>query len=202
MLPDYPKLKTKLSKFLFDFFNLAQTQKMGLLAEINKRTLFEGHKTVLIREDGTVEQVESQKIAIQIKVDPKEVGSLTLKEILRRISQGAEEMAKEQSKMFFKEVSRSAAKVGNVFDAEGKPINLDIILKAYERMWIDFDEHGQPILQQLIAGKDIFESTKKLFSDLKSDPEKQRQFDEKFREIIEKKRMEWHDREDARKLVG
>ena len=72
-----------------------------------------------------------------------------------------------------------------------------MILDAIEKMEIDFDEKGTPIMPEIHVSPDVMEKlrTQKL------DPKEIVEIEKRRKQIIEKKRKEWIDRESNRKLV-
>lgn len=113
-----------------------------------------------------------------------------------KIPEVAKEFVKERSKLVFEKMEEVTQKTGNVVNANS-PITPQIILDALEKIQFDFDEYGNPILPSLILHPDQYERIKDEIPKWESDEGLRK----RHRELIEKKRQEWIDRENNRKLV-
>jgi hypothetical protein len=92
-------------------------------------------------------------------------------------------------------MGKAAESVGNVTRNAG---NLrECFLAMVEKVEMDFDENDNPIHPSIVAGKEVVKELMKLAPEVENDPE----FKKKHDEIIERKRLEFHEREAARKLV-
>lgn len=81
---------------------------------------------------------------------------------------------------------------------KGKPLDPDAIFAVFEKMQMDFDEHGIHHAPTIVIPPNLENSMKQVLHQIDRDPILQKRYDE----IIMQKRMEWRDREAARKLVG
>lgn len=50
---------------------------------------------------------------------------------------------------------------GNVVSGGGKPISPDLFLDALEKIWIEFDEEGEPIKYDLVCGPEVVKQLQK-----------------------------------------
>lgn len=123
-----------------------------------------------------------------------ERGPIALVEGLKKL---ADELSSQQSQMVFERLNQITAKTGNVVDAGGQAINPDLLLQMLEKIEIDFSEDGQPRLPTLVVTPKQGEKLREKMPEW----EKDEHYNRKFKELIERKRQEWHDRESHRKLV-
>ena len=86
---------------------------------------------------------------------------------------------------------------GNAVDAKGQPLSPSLLFKALEKMEINFDENGRPTNLVLVLHPAQVADFKKKAAEWDKDPEYQKT----FKDLMEKKRAEWRDRENSRKLV-
>ena len=198
MLPDFLKTKEKLN-IMIDF-NLKQAIlfHLGPLADIRETIYFEGSKTVINYDDGSVSEIESEEFSVMLKLDMDEIETMTHDKVLEKINDIAKEMAEKQAKFFFKRIGEFAEEAGNVVSAEGETFSMDIFFEVLEKVSRDFDHAGKPDEISFAASPELFQSISKVFNEAKSDPEVQKRFDA----IMEQKREEWRVRESNRKLVG
>ncbi|MDE0484332.1 MAG: hypothetical protein OXI67_17260 [Candidatus Poribacteria bacterium] len=198
MLPDYLKTKEKLN-IMIDF-NLKQAilLHLGPLANIRETINFEGSKTVMNRDDGSVSEMNPHEMKTEIEIKLEEMESMNHEMVLDRINTMAEKMAEKQAKFFYKRIGEFAEEVGNVVSAEGETISIDHFFEVLEKVSRDFDSTGRPDEIVVTASPELFQSIAKIIEEAKSDPEIQQRFDA----IMEQKRKEWRVRESNRKLVG
>lgn len=201
MLPDYPKGKEKFKRFLNKLTGIEQKAYLGPFAEIPLHRIFEGPKLIrhiLEREDGSKEDMSTYEASSSIRIDLENYEKLSLEDLLNKIRSSAREIAIQRNKMIYEEVEKASKKVGNVIDFKDKPFSAELFLKALEKILISFDLKGNPILPTIVAGKKAYKKINEVLPELDRNP----QIKSKFEELINKKRMEWNDREASRKLVG
>ena len=198
MFPDFLKVKGRLQKMLDYEMKQAHLSHMGPLADIPKSIIFEGNKTVVVREDGSVEEGGLEESRVEIRVELAEVEEMTPEMVLDKINSAAEDMAGKMKKSFYEQIEKSAEEVGNVVDANGQPFSMDLFFEMLEKIDRDFDEDGNPSLLMCPVNPKLYPSVAKVISQSEGDPED----DERYKEIIERKKEEWRARESNRKLVG
>lgn len=190
MLPDFPKVKGKLQKMHDYVMKHAHLSHLGPLASIRELMVFEGNKTIIIREDGSVEEIGFEEITAELQVNFAEVETMTHEMVLDRINRPAKEIAEKKAKFAYEQIGKAAEEAGNVVSADGKPFSIDLLLEFLEKMEIDFDEAGNSSRLALVAHPSIV----KVMSQAEIDP--------RYQELMERKKEEWRVRENNRKLVG
>ena len=198
MFPDFLKTKEKLQKMLNDEMQKAQLRHMGPLAAVPQSMIFEGHKNVVAREDGSVDEGDMESTTVTLEVKFEEVEKMDHTMVLDKIDRAAEEMAAKVAKSFYDQLKNLADETGNVVSADGKPFSIDMYFEALEKMHIDFDEAGNPSQLMSIVNPKLYPSIAKAIAQAEADPANER----RFQAIIERKREEWYAREGNRKLVG
>lgn len=198
MLPDYPIQKERLKKVLINRMKKVQTDYAPHLAQVPRIRIFEGDRWVFERADGTVSESRFQKMESQIKINLRELEDISPEDILKKIDVCAEEIARQQWKLFHEKVDAATKSAGTVVDGQGRPFSVDLLLELLEKIEMDFDPTGEPDLPTIFAGPKLAEAIKKALPQLKSNPVHKRRFEE----IISKKREDWRARQSSRKLVG
>ena len=198
MLPDFPKVKDKLALMLYYEFNQDLSSHLGPIANVPVSLVFEGNKTMLIREDGSVEETEAKKATAKLQVVLSEFENMDDEIVSNKINEVAEEIAGQQAKSFYEVVDKAAEEVGNVVSADGKPFSMDMFFEMLEKIDVDFDENGDPIGLMVAMSPELFRSAAKVLEQAENNPEMNKRFDA----IMERKREEWRVRENNRKLVG
>lgn len=194
MLPDFLKTKEKLKKMLDSEMKKAQSRHMELLADTPKSNLFEGGKVILIRTDGSREEVKMEKATSKLEVKWKEVETMTHEMVLDKINSVSEEMAEKMRISFCETLSEAAKEAGNVTSSDGEPLTIDLFLKMLEEMHIFFDKKGNPSGLTFADSPKLRPALAEIIS--------QAEFDPRYQALIERKREEWRVRENNRELVG
>lgn len=198
MLPDLPSLKKELEKAFQSAFRKRVNAYMGVLNECRRNYIKEGNRVITIRPDGTRDETELKEASTETIIRLEEVPSLSIKDRVLRLDEAASEMARKISEHAFRTIFESVEKVGNVIDGSGKVISPEAILAVYEKIHLEFDEYGNPNELTMVVAPGMERRAREALEALHRDPELKERFDT----IIEKKRMEWRDREVARRLVG
>jgi hypothetical protein len=105
----------------------------------------------------------------------------------------ATDALKQMMPKFFERIGGLSEAAGTTVDAQGEPLSYELYLCGLEKVEIDFDEQGNPILPTMVMGPDMYEAWQKL-----PPPTEARQ--RALHEAIERKRREFNDRRRHRKL--
>ena len=130
MLPDFLKTKEKLEIMIDYELKQAILLNLGPLADVRETFLFEGSKTVINRDDGSVSEIESEEFSVMLKIEMNEVETMTHEKVLEKIHHIAKEMAKKQAELFYEKISESAEEVGNVVSADGETFSMDLFFEV------------------------------------------------------------------------
>ena len=198
MFPDYLNVKEKVQRMLNRRLNQAYLSYRGPLANIPTSMVFEGHKTVLIQEDGSVQERDPEVAITDIRVEWEEVEEMTHEMVLDKIDKAAEEMARQSGKLFYEELGRLADESGHVVAVDANSFSIDAHFDMLERMEIDFDQAGNPDEIMAPVHPKHFPTVRDAMAKAKEDPQTER----RFQAIMERKKEEFRVRESNRKLVG
>ena len=188
MLPDFLKVKGKLQKMHGYVMKHAHLSHLGPLVAIRESVVFEGNKTTIIREDGSVGETEFAEITAELQVNFAEVEEMTHEMVLHKIDEVAKEMAEEIERSIYEELNRITDETGNVISDDGKPFSIEMLFEMLEKMDLDFDEAGNPSGTRFVPPPKL----------PAADPETAR----RYQALMDQKREEWRVRENNRKLVG
>lgn len=186
MLPDYPKIKEKLNLKYIQRFREIQKKVTYPLSKAQKLQYHEG------------EPEDSMKITSEIEINLKEIKDTDINALTDMIDKVAVDFSMKQSKAMYERLIKDLEAEGRVLNFEHQKPSKDLILKMIESVDLEFDEYQNPILPEFVGGGSAFKAMIEVFKQTKDDPE----FNKLFEQIIEKKRVEWRDRESNRKLVG
>ena len=196
MLPDFPKVKRK---WLNQFVSLVEKKITHgtILSKIRRVKHFEGDGMEVIRSSGESDRSAYQEFSHIIEVKRQDVikrGPLAFFETTDSV---ALKFRQEQLDMIRSQIIESTSRTGNTVNAHGKEFSFEHILESFEKIEIEFDKRGFPILPDFLpTGIDVNTLIRKV-QEWENDPECMR----KFNELILRKKQAWLVRESHRKLV-
>lgn len=196
MLPDYIKIKKMVKEEIIDK-RIELIMSLDPFYKAKKETVFEGNKGLLIRSDGTTSPINLKEFSSEIKINLDDCEEMSFQEILTEIDKCAMKVLKKQTGHFLNEIKRELEIIGNVTNAE-RELKPEHILNALDKILIPFNDKGEPIYPEIIAAPKVKEKIEEVLNSIENTPELKK----KMEEIINRKRREWNDRENSRKLVG
>ena len=196
MLPDFPKIKNKF-KHGIDVYMRNLVRQDPIFSQIREEMHFEGNRMETKTMDGDVDADGYKEITGEIKINKDEIIEKGPLAFIQNIQQTAEEIKKQKAEMLLKKVSEISAKVGTNVDAKGEPLTFDVFMKVLDKLWIDFDENGNPRMPTLVISPKMAEKMKERIIQWEKDLGCKKRYDA----LIDRKRREWNDRESHRKLV-
>jgi hypothetical protein len=196
MLPDFPKIKKKHVEAMNKL--LKEALQDPLFSGIREEHHFEGtgmsYKTV----DGEAHEANYQEVASsEYLVKREEVIAKGAMAYVENIRSAAEEMKKQKAQYLFEKIKEVTDKTGNVVDGKGRPFSFELFVESIKKIWMEFDEKGNPHMTTVVVPPEIGEKLRVLLPEWKKNPE----YKKIMEEVIEAKRKEWNDRESHRKLV-
>ena len=197
MIPDFPQEKEKLMQFWIKYLAAKNKERLGFFGELPIHMNHEGHEWNLNRIDGSEDSQPYHEIRAIFQVDINEVPTLTPEKIREKLDNIAEEMAQQLSRNMFEDVAKVTRQVGNEVNARGQPLTQELFLQMLEKMDLDFDESGNWKPPTIIMHPDLWAAKKDEFKSWETDDG----FLARQSTIISKKKEEWLDRENNRKLV-
>lgn len=201
MLPDLPFIKKDLDRLLQLGAQAGRHSASGVMGGFPRRTVHEGDRHILVREDGEVVEDSFTTITAWKSLQVDEVEVLSLDEAYAMYRRLMAEMDTKEEEAFIERVTETAESVGNVVEGKGRPLP-EVVLDGVEKMLLDpppknvdylFSLPGIRIMLQELDD----EAIEKTRTELKREPYKVR-----MERLLEKKHEEHHARESRRKLVG
>ena len=197
MLPDYTKLKEEILDVLHAFFIQRVNVYCQGTKEIPRYHVFEGKgSTAIIRPNGEKDPTNMKEGSAGFEIEMKDVPFLTINDLANKIDAAAKNMASQITQNLYQTISEVTEKTGNV--VKGKPMSAEAILEVYDKMFILFDDNGNPELPIAHIHPNLKEKTIEAFKKIDNDPETKK----KYEEIILRKREQYLAEQASRKLVG
>lgn len=196
MLPDFPRIKKEFEKALNKYLrNLVQQEP--LLSRIKEIKLFEGRRFATEDNTGEIDNSHFQEIQSELIIERDEIIRKGILAYIEKLQSVAQDIQRQKAKMFFDKIASVTEKTGNVVDAKGQPFAFEHFYTMIEKVQIEFDETGNPFLPTIFISPQLGARIKEMLPQWKENPE----YDKRMKELLDKKRMEWYDRESNRKLV-
>ncbi len=146
---------------------------------------------------GEMDKTDYKVASSEVKIKREDVIAKGTMAYIENIKAVAEEMNRQRAKYFFDKMKEVTEKTGNIVNGKGQPMNFDLFLETIKKMWIDFDDAGNPILPTIVVSPELGARLNKMLPEWERNDEYRKAFDE----VIKTKRKEWNDRESNRKLV-
>jgi hypothetical protein len=197
MSPDYPRFKSRMSRRLLALFNKEVEARAPLVAQIRVVARHEGNGGSYETEDGEIKEMNLQQTTVPIELPTASIPSLEIDELVQRVKDLAEAMARKKTRALLAAVDAMVEEAGTAVEAPGQPLTAELMLKAWDTMDIAFDENGNPELPTTVLNPIQGERFKEQLRRLDAEPDLIR----RRREIIDRQRLDWYDRESRRKLV-
>ncbi|MCW4000601.1 MAG: hypothetical protein NWE93_10210 [Candidatus Bathyarchaeota archaeon] len=191
MLPDYPILKRKLNRKL-EVIIRNEVNKDPLQASIPKKIVHEGDRIAIKSIDGYSSETSYGTFVSDFQITTEEIIQKGPNAVFSRTKEIAKDMTEKMNKHFIGVFEKVTETTGNVVTSK-TGITAESILETFEKIEMSFDDSGNPIMPLIIITPQDYDKIKQ---DLDS-----KEFREKQKAIIEKKRKGWLDRESNRKLV-
>lgn len=194
MLPDFPEAQKFAEECLLRILYNRIAFKTGWMQAMGPPVpIHEGTKVVLHRYDGSIDDVPMKRSGAVMKIKCDDLEKKGLPAVLDGMEQVANEMSKQHSKYFIERIDEITKESGQVYNNQGLPLTVDTILDSLDKIEMDFDEQGHPLMPTIMAGPSMVEKIK----NLKPTDEQNK----RYNEILERKYSEWRDRESNRRLV-
>jgi len=197
VLPDFPEQKRRFyDRVIRPVMRSAENAASGPFAQSPHYRLWEGGpsaKTRLTREDGSVEVSRARRTEVKVEIDLRELESIDPAGLVTKVRSVADEMGRKMFKQHLSIVQRTIEKTGRGVNAEG-PLTVELLLKMLGGMHIEFDGKGNPELPTMMMHPTVREVAEARTGEMLRD--------NRYADLIDRKRLEWREREASRKLVG
>jgi hypothetical protein len=196
MLPDFPKLKAEVHRDVLARIRRRADSADSVVSQIKRLSQHEGRDMRYDRIGAPPVESGPEELGARFEVLVSEVPDLIGPKLDAKIEEIAQEIAKQQAKMFFRRVGETCDEVGNTINANGQPLSAELMLEMFSNAQLNFGPDGKPT-GQFVIHPDMAPALKRADEELEGDPELKRRFED----ILRRKREEWATRESHRKLA-
>lgn len=197
MLPDLRSFKRDLQTYHLELIAVL-ARKDGMLGVIRRHIIHEGDGTKMVRADGSEEDNETDCVSAEMVIDLDAVPGMTADERYGHIAKMAEDMASSMTRTMYERLGENLDRAGQSISAQGRGFSPELLLEMFEKMEMDFDEHGNVKNIYMTAAPSQSAQITAALKRLETEPELRAKHDA----LMERKRGNWRDREASRKLVG
>lgn len=197
MLPDVPKLKATLRKQIVKKVRDAAMEKNAFVNSIQRIVQHEGNRATILTQDGFRQDIKFEEVCVCVDHIDAEGKPLGPESIIGRMSEAMQQVEESKSRLLFSTIEQAIENSCNAIVAGGYDLTQELWFQAIERIHLDFDEEEKPIYPTLVVNSSMRDKFMRKLEQWDTDPV----FSEKWDALIERKREEWLDRENHRKLV-
>lgn len=190
LLPEYD---VALKRFIHSTINVLMREKDAVLKMIPTERRENVTTTQNTMPSGEVVEGEPLLTEMRFEINNSDVLEGNVDGFLASIDAAAEDGLKKLMPQIFGRIGALAEAAGTASNAAGQRISHELVLAQYEKMEIDFDERGNPILPTMIGSPEMIDAYKRL-----GPPSEE--IEERFQEMIARKREEFNARRRSRKL--
>ncbi|WP_205480384.1 hypothetical protein [Sphingomonas arenae] len=171
--------------------------KAPMLAQVASHFVFEGAASDIVRPGEEAEETDVREHSATTEIKRQPLQEFTHEDVDGHLDAMAEQFAKSMSEAFYSTISKAADKSGNVVDGQGQPISLELLLEAFEKIDMSFNDDGSWSAPTIVLSPEQYERIKELDRSGGGD-----RFQKRIDQIIEVKRAEHNRREAGRVLAG
>jgi len=197
LLPDYTRAKKQLHQVMMEALQKRIRFYLGHFA-LKKYRAFEGRSFATKTEDGKVLKSDPKELSGKVAIKFEDIQSDDPMRILAHLDKIAREIAESQTKALFDQLGKTCAETGQTIDFGGKPLTVEMLFQTMENMLIEFDKDGKANKLTFVFGPQLTGRVKEILEELETNSDLKKQYDN----LMERKRLQWRDREASRKLVG
>ena len=197
MLPNYEKLNASFSKAVRRFLFL-RSREDGFLKQIRPHAIHEGRNAAIVRPDETVDPTELKKSEASLLMTYEEIEDVDLLAIMNKMSEMAAQFRDQNAKHIFETLNDVTTKTGQVVNAAGRPLTNDDLIHMMERIQLDFERNQEAGDASLVVHPDMVPVLKRLEGEMNRSVDLKK----RWKEVMEKKKDEYRQREADRNLAG
>lgn len=197
--PLYPELKSEVEKMLLNFFEQKAREELGPFRDVRRFSVHEGRKLV----HNTLDNQEYRRDmayevgSVEFAISHEEMAAMVVDDVRALLEEKAKEFGAQQAQHGYRVLDQVTAETGNVIDAGGKPLTVDLFLETIRKISIAFDKFGNPQMPTIVIHPSMAEKYRTLLEEANNDEETKR----RLNEILTQKKGEYDAEQARRKLV-
>jgi hypothetical protein len=133
-----------------------------------------------------------QQISSTIEISLEAIAKYDLEILVKNVHEFTQERINMMHRIMYNTVEQVTTLVGNTVNGGGKPFNPDLLLDMLEKVYVPFDEKGEPIVPTIVMHPDVYKKSK----DIQFTKEQEK----RQKQILEKKKKEYYAKKRYRNL--
>ena len=199
MLPDFPKAKARANRDLLRWVQRQVPAVTPIIRGVSTFRQHEGRIGKVVRVDKTEGDIEYEGQGFEFSMNREDMRQFDLAQIQKKLTELASQIGQAQSKKLLEMAGKAADSVGNVVNAEGKPLTPEKFLEIFKKVQMDFDPKTlkeKPGFM-FVMHPDVAAKVVPKVKEWEKDPK----FNAEYERIMDENREAWRAREANRKLV-
>jgi hypothetical protein len=171
----------------------------SLIGPISALPYFEGNRFASGDVEGYIENSPVEEKLIPYEIQRAAILARGVEAFIESLKVAEQLHLAALHEALFRKHAEVTQRVGNAVDAQGKPFSADLYFEMLEKIQVDFDSWGRPDTSgaRLVMHPDMAERVIPMMAQWENDTA----FQQRYRDLMIRKRNEWRDRESNRKLV-
>jgi len=195
MLPDFPETKNLFHEAL-TLYMQRKSREISPFRDVRQTKVHEGDAMQVARADGSRSESSFRTLSAELTLQTADIENLTLQKVIEFHDKIIEQMVREKTKFTLEMIDRDLPRSQTA--GEGRRFDATMLLDALEKIQIDFHPDGTMHQLNILGGAIIAERWEEAKAQFEASPELQ----QRYAEIVRRKREDWRDREASRTLVG
>ncbi len=196
MLPVFPKCKKLLDEEWSKHVFAAKAEVFPYDLHPPVLPIVEGKRSDYQRRDRKIVPLQMKLSSVSTSIDTSGGAGMTIEKFREKARELGEGLGKEMWKIVISAVDEAVTETGYTVKVKKGNLTQEDVLKMFDMVEHNFDDVGNPT-QKLVLGAELGAEFKKRAEDWSSDI----RFNQKLKEIKERKRLEFDEREARRRLV-
>lgn len=198
-LPKYPELKSSLEKMVLNYFQTQAREELGPFKDVRSFTQHEGRVLVHNTQDDTDKRKETgyKEVKVNYALKYEDVIKMKPEDVFKLVAEKAKDFGGQQARINYQVLDETTKEAGNVVDAGGKPLSIDLFLDTISKISIGFDKFGNPQMPTMVIPESQSDKYRKLIEEAENDETAK----QRMEAIMAEKKKEYDAEQARRKLV-
>lgn len=198
-IPKYREAKKIVEKHLAERFEDVSREELVPFNESPRIVQHEGRTLKHNTLDNSSRQktMSYQKVEVNYVIKYEDVPDMKPEDVLAMMDEKAKEVGSQMAKYHYQVINDAVEEVGNVVNADGRKLSLDLFFETIGKMSISFDKDGNPHMPTVVTSSKMADQWKVLIKEADNNPE----VEARMKALMDEKRKEYDAEQASRKLV-
>jgi len=184
---------------ILKYFEDQAREELGPFKDVRRFQQHEGRMLVHNTQDDTDRRKETtfKEAKVDYAIKYEDLVKMKPENVLALVKEKAAEFGGQQARINYQVLHETTEETGNVVDANGQPMSIDLFLDTVSKISISFDKFGNPQMPTMVIHPSQSEIYRKLIEDAEHDEGAKKRMEA----IIAEKKKEYYAEQASRKLV-